>query len=178
MFIQVGKFFLRRPEPKDIDALYDYRNDPNLVSWLGFSRGFSKSDIGDWIERHRKSTEDIVWIIADSTDHCVGHIGLYKINQRNGTADIGICIGSASLWGGGLGERITRSVLHYAFQELNLRRIRAVIMEINVRSGKVLEKCGFTQEGVEREAEYREGRYINMICFGLLKHEWKAGLPA
>lgn len=178
MFIQAGENLLRRPEPKDIEALYEYRNDPGIVSLLGgFSQGFTKSDMAEWIEKHRKSAEDLVWVITDMTDNCVGHCGFYKINYRTGTADIAICIGSASLWGKGLGGRIVQTLLHHAFQQMNLRKIRAEVLSTNPRSARMFEKCGFVREGVSREEAYKEGRYVDMLVFGLLKNEWNPGVP-
>jgi [ribosomal protein S5]-alanine N-acetyltransferase len=178
VFIHMGEHLLRRPEPKDIEALYAYRNDLDIVHMLGgFSRGFSKSDLGDWIERHRKSTEDLVWIIANGEDHCVGHCGLYKIDLRNGTAEVAICIGDASLWGRGLGEKTIQTVVNYAFQQMNLRRIKAEVLATNLRSARMVEKCGFTREGIAREEEYRDGYFVDKLVFGLLRNEWKWECP-
>lgn len=177
MFIKVGEFTLRRPEPKDVDAMYAYRNDPTVVSLLaGFNRGFTKNDLAEWIEYHRKNRADLVWIIADAEDKCVGHCGLYKIDFRNGSADIAICIAPDGLRSKGLGAGIAREIFNYAFQHMNLRRISAVFLETNVRTAQISKKFGLVHEGIDREAEYRDGTYVNIVRMALLKSEWKPEL--
>lgn len=174
LFIKVGEFTLRRPEPKDVDALYFYRNDPRVASLLGgFNRGYTKNDLVEWIEHHRKTRTDLVWIIADAEDNCVGHCGLYQIDFRNGTAETAICIAPEGIRSKGLGSGIVQAIVNYAFQHMNLRRISARYLETNLRSAQTAEKIGFVREGVDREAEYRDGNYVNMIRMALLKNEWK-----
>ena len=174
MLIIDGNLGLRRPEPKDVEAMYQYRNDPEIVSSLGlFSKGFSRQDITEWIEFHRKDTEDLVWTIVDSEDHCIGHCGLYRINSRTGVAIIGICIGQSDFRGKGIGKGIIGSVLDYAFNQMNLRKIRAEVMATNLAALNLFEQAGFQAEGILREAKYRNGQYLDFHMLGIFRSEWK-----
>lgn len=169
-----GNIGLRRPEPKDVEAMYQYRNDPEIVSALGvFSKGFARNDLTEWIEFHRKNAEDLVWSIADSEDNCIGHCGLYKINSRTGVALLGICIGQHAFRGKGIGKAVIGSVLDYAFEQMNLRKIRAEVMATNRVALHLLEKIGFNSEGILREAKYRNGQYIDFHMLGVFRSEWK-----
>jgi RimJ/RimL family protein N-acetyltransferase len=126
------EYRLRQPEPTDIEALYQYRNDPWIVSELGcFSGGFARADVAEWIDSQRRSKDDFVWVIANLEDHCIGHCGLYHINSRNGSAELDLCIGDAGSRNQGIGETIGRTLLRYSFAQLNLHRLRAQAMKSN-----------------------------------------------
>jgi len=129
-----------------------------------------------WVEYHWKNWTDLVWIIADAEDKCVGHCGLYKIDFRNGTAEIAMRIAPEGLRSKVLGAGLSWEMLNYAFQRMNLRRISAVFLETNVRTAQIAKKIGFIHEGTDREAEYRYGVYVNVIRMALLKSEWKPEL--
>ena len=52
------------------------------------------------------------------------------------------------LQGKGYMTQAVNAVVHYAFQTMKLHRIEANIMPRNVASRRVLEKCGFREEGI------------------------------
>ena len=95
MTISPEQIVLRRPEPEDVEQLYVYRNDREVTDLLGgFSLGYSKQDILDWIEFHRTCKNEVVYVIAEcETNRCLGHVGLYKIDHRVRSAEFGILIG-------------------------------------------------------------------------------------
>ena len=164
---------LRRPEPEDIEAMYDYRNDPRIVATMGMtSRGFARADVAEWIDSHRKNRDDLVWTIADLNDRCIGHCGLYKINPRNGVAVIGICIGDVGLWGKGIGTTVIDGVVTYAFQQMNLRKIRAEVLATNISARKLFDKLGFKTEAILREYKYRNGQYLDFHVLSVFRNEW------
>ena len=165
---------LRRPEPEDIEAMYGYRNDPRIVATLGMnSHGYARADIAEWIESHRKNRDDLVWTIADLNDRCIGHCGLYKINSRNGVATVGICIGDVGFWGKGVGTSVVDRVVTYAFQQMNLRKIRAEMLETNISARKLFDKLGFVTEAILREYKYRNGKYLDFHMLGVFRNEWE-----
>lgn len=53
--------------------------------------------------------------------------------------------------GSGVMTEVCQVAIDYAFKELGLNRIMANYMPVNVRSGRLLEKLGFVQEGVARK---------------------------
>ncbi|XLM21603.1 GNAT family N-acetyltransferase, partial [Chromobacterium piscinae] len=57
--------------------------------------------------------------------------------------------------------------------ELGLHRLELGCAPENLRSCRVAERLGFRLEGELRDAQYLNGRYWNMRCYGLLADEWK-----
>ena len=168
---RVAHVVLRRPEARDVDALYAQKNDPEVANLLGgFSLGYSRRDIENWIEAHRARRDEIIWVIADAaTDACLGHVGMYNIDGRIRSGEFAIMIGDKASWGSGLGTEVTRYVVDYAFASLNLNRVHLTVLANNPRAIAVYEKLGFQREGVMRQAQFKRGAYIDVVVMGRLK---------
>jgi RimJ/RimL family protein N-acetyltransferase len=168
---------LRRIEEKDIDELYLYKNDETIMELLGgFSAGYSRSDIREWIEFHRKKKDELLWIIADcEKDRCLGHVGLYHIDYRIRSAEFAILLGDKNVWRKGIGEKATRYIVDYGFSMLNLNRISLTVLEENNTARKLYRKVGFKEEGILRHAQYKKGKYLNVVLMSLLREEFYAG---
>jgi RimJ/RimL family protein N-acetyltransferase len=175
--INLNQAILRRPEPRDVEQLYVYRNDWDVIRSLGgFSRGYSQRDLTDWVEYHRTRQDEIIWTIADrEADRCLGHAGLYQIDHRVRSAEFAIIIGDKSRWGHGLGRAVTQAVLDFGFAQMNLNRIELTVLENNAAALHLYRKLGFVQEGVLRQAQFRDGAYLNVVQMGLLREEYRSG---
>jgi len=173
MSVKFDGIILRRPELKDVDRLYSYKNDWEVIKGLGgFSSGYSLSDIEDWVEYHRKKSDEVLWAIAEKdNDQCIGHVGLYDIDHRVRSAEFAIMIGEKSFWGKGLGKTITAAVLDYGFEQLNLHRIYLSVLSANERALCLYEKLGFKKEGVLRHDQFRNGQYLDVTIMGILEDE-------
>jgi RimJ/RimL family protein N-acetyltransferase len=167
--------YLRQFEEKDVEYIYKFKNDPDITKFLGgFSVGYSKNDIKDWIHSVRKREKDIIWsITSKSSDTCIGQIGLYNIDYRVGNAGIGIALSNKER-NKGIGTLVHIKVLKFAFSELNLNKITAKILTFNNASVALYKKLGFLKEGEIRDFQFRDGNYINAYIYGLLKKEWRS----
>jgi RimJ/RimL family protein N-acetyltransferase len=63
---------------------------------------------------------------------------------------------SPEFWGRGIATDAVAATVDAAFRDSSLSRVDAFVMVENVRSQRVLEKCGFEKEG--RLARYRHCR--------------------
>jgi RimJ/RimL family protein N-acetyltransferase len=102
----------------------------------------------------------------------IGFIGVKEINWFHRFAEIFYLIGERDFWHRGLATKAVILVLNYAFKELNLHKIYAQVMDPNIASIRVLDKCGFTLEGTFKEGYYIDGKYHDIKRYGLLKAEW------
>jgi RimJ/RimL family protein N-acetyltransferase len=112
-------------------------------------------------------------IRALDDDRLLGETDLEIENLAAGEAFIGIGIYKREEWGKGYGTDAMKVALHYAFTELNLRRVSLTVFEYNPRAIRSYEKCGFQIEGRRRGALLKDGKRWDMIYMGILFDEWK-----
>ena len=70
--------------------------------------------------------------------------------------------------GRGLGRQILEQVICIAFEELGAHRLWLDVFEHNVRAHHLYKSLGFVEEGVLREAFYRDGKHYSQILMSLL----------
>ncbi len=170
----LGDLLLRRPEPSDLDALYQYKNDPEIASQLGgFTTGYAMQDLRDWLEVHRKKGDEVLFAIALAADNrCIGHAGLYNIDARVRMAEFALLIGDRSLWNRGFGRICTQFCLDYGFYQLNLNRIYLSVLAHNARAIHLYRSLGFQDEGRLRQAQYKDGRYLDLLLMAVLREQY------
>jgi RimJ/RimL family protein N-acetyltransferase len=175
LVIKVGdSFLLRKPEPEDLDSLYEQKNSEQNMNLLGgFHTGFSKNNLLNWINKNQNHETDCVWIIQDiSSGKCIGHIGFYRIEKRIQSAEFAILIGDHAFRGKGFGRLITKCAINFGFNNLNLFRISLEVLSYNMAAIDLYSKLGFVQEGVLRSAQYKNGKREDVIVMSILKSEW------
>jgi ribosomal-protein-alanine N-acetyltransferase len=63
--------------------------------------------------------------------------------------------------------------LRFAFRTLGLNRVYAHVFPGNAASARVLEKAGFTFEGILRKSARHRGRYRDNQLYSILRSEFK-----
>jgi RimJ/RimL family protein N-acetyltransferase len=77
-------------------------------------------------------------------------------------------------WGHGYATEAAHALLRFGFETLGLHRVWTYHVADNRRSERVMERLGFTQEGLLRENERMQGRWWDTCVHGLLADEWRA----
>ncbi len=169
-----GSVTVRKPEPRDVDALLPIKNDPEIAALLaGTTRAWSRDDLMRWVEHHRSAPDEAFFVVADGHDQAIGHVALYRIDPGAGTAEFGILLGDRAIWGQGVGTQVTRFAIEYGFDVLGLRRIYLEVVDTNERARHVYEKLGFVVEGRLREHQVKHGRHVDVIVMGLLRDDYR-----
>jgi RimJ/RimL family protein N-acetyltransferase len=94
------------------------------------------------------------------------------IEWSNGNGWIRLGIGSAADRRKGYGSQALQMLLRFAFSELNLFRVSALVPGYNEAAAGLLRKFGFVEEVRRRKALNRDGALWDLIVFGLLRSEW------
>ena len=64
-------------------------------------------------------------------------------------------------------------MLDHIFDELGLHRVEIRCGTGNLRSCAIPERLGFTREGVVREAEWVNDRWVDLVVWGILEEDWR-----
>jgi RimJ/RimL family protein N-acetyltransferase len=120
-----------------------------------------------WIEDQIRIREPANWVI-EVGGHASGAIGLEPRDDVNRiAAEIGFWLGQ-ELWGRGIMTEAVGAVTRYGFRELGYERIFAEIFAWNPASMRVLEKNGYTREGVLRRSAYKAGKIVDQMVWAAL----------
>ncbi|MBR4833504.1 MAG: GNAT family N-acetyltransferase [Thermoguttaceae bacterium] len=171
-------FKLRELERVDLTTINAWRNDPGLIEWLGAPFRYINFEVdSNWYARYLSKRENQVRcaiVRSDAPLEILGLVSLVSVDHTNRSAELHIMIGDKRNRGRGLGTFAVRSILRHAFYNMNLRRVELTVLETNEAARRLYEKCGFVREGVKREAKYKNGKYVNMWQYGILKSEFAA----
>jgi [ribosomal protein S5]-alanine N-acetyltransferase len=120
------------------------------------------------LEQDRLAGTRLGWVIALGNDTAlIGTIGLYKLQPEHQLAEVGFQL-MPDQWGKGLMREALNAVVHFAFDQLGAHRVEAKTDPRNARTRTLLERCGFTLEGILRESYYWDGEFQGTAVYGRL----------
>lgn len=104
-------------------------------------------------------------------DKAIGSIGVFrKENIHSRTAELGYYV-AEPYWGKGIGTEAVKQVCTYVFNQSDIMRIYAEPFARNAASCRVLEKAGFTFEGVLRKNAVKNGEVLDMRLYSRLSDD-------
>ncbi|WP_435076563.1 GNAT family N-acetyltransferase [Halococcus sp. AFM35] len=171
VFLDGEHISLRTPEEEDVGFLQRNINDPRVRRPIGTVAPMSASDEEEWIDG--ANDEGVSLLICIGGDP-VGTIGLSGINELWGRAEVGYWLTPAA-WGEGYATAATELLVEYGFDQRRLNKVVAHAFAFNAGSRRVLEKVGFTEEGVHRAEAFVNGEFVDVHRYGLLVNEWREG---
>ena len=120
-------------------------------------------------------TDGIKWPVDYVGDTLVGTVSLKRENRwRHGY--VGYVL-DKRWWGQGLVPEAVSELCRHAFEELDYVRVWSSCIANNVGSARVLQKCGFAEEGIQRKHFLKWGEWKDVRLFGLLREEWEEQQP-
>ncbi len=163
---------------EDVAELFAYAKNPNVGPHAGWAPHKT-------IEESRRIVEEIflkeenAWAIRDkATGKIIGSISLFEDTAREGVAsrEIGYNL-AEECWGKGYMTEAAKAVIEFGFREKDLVIIAVRTSAVNIRSQRVVEKCGFTYEGTLRKT-YRiyDGTDRDSRFYSILREEWEKTL--
>ena len=102
----------------------------------------------------------------------IGTVGFYDWDKSVRKVEVGYDL-APRYWGRGLMTEAFAAVLRFGFAAWQLHRIQAIIDVDNHRSIHLVQRLGFTKEGVLRHNSLFNGQYRDGVCFSLLIEDWK-----
>jgi [ribosomal protein S5]-alanine N-acetyltransferase len=96
----------------------------------------------------------------------IGGLGFDQLVEGH-RAEIGYWL-ARPYWGKGIMTDVVRTACALAESQWNLVRITAQVFEFNKASARVLEKCGFECEGLQRRHHRKDVKFLDAKLFALL----------
>jgi RimJ/RimL family protein N-acetyltransferase len=141
---------------------------------LNLPHPYEVRDAEQWIASQPArfaSGSNVAYAITRRTDGVLaGAISLMEISARHRRAELGYWLG-VPFWNQGYMTEAA-ALIGYGFSALGLHKITAAHFTRNPASGRVMQKIGMTQEGVQRRHVCKNGVFEDHALYGLLAEDW------
>jgi len=173
-FLIGKKIYLRALENDDLPNLLKWLTDEKITYYLQQGdRPPTIEILKDAYDVEGKNSTQISFAVIDKKlNKHIGWTGLYEINWLSRNAEIRIFVGDKNFWRKGIAYESQKLLTEYSFDKLNLHRIHAGTNIECMGEQGALKKLFFTKEGISKDGMYRNGKYYDLIHFGLLKNQY------
>ncbi len=160
-------------EPADIPAVHEYASDPEVCRWSAWGPNTLEQTASFVEEAVRGSLEGspTAFTLAAVVDgRAIGSVSVWTTDVHDRNGELGYTFHRAH-WGRGYATEAVGHLLHLGFDALGLERISATCHPGNAGSIRVLEKSGFSREGLLRSHRLVNGVRRDSMLFSKLRAE-------
>ena len=160
---------IRKMNEQDIDQVFLWRNHIDVRRFMFSQKEITIDEHRNWFnkvsqEKHRHL------LVFEVRGVPSGSVNFSQLNT-----------GLVANWGfylapdapKGTGRKLGLAALDYAFDDLGLHKVCGRALGFNDRSIKFHLSLGFKQEGILKNQHFDGQNFHNIVCFGILAHEWK-----
>jgi RimJ/RimL family protein N-acetyltransferase len=170
--IRRGDFLFRLPTERDVDAVAPAFLDEELAGAANLPR-LDAEQLHWFVSQVPQLLEDgrflPLLVVDNETGEIQGGAVLHHVDRERGQAEIGYWLFEHAR-GRGTATRTARFLAEHGFS-IGLERIEARVNLGNTASERVLERAGFTREGILRSLPQRAGGRVDQTVFSLLPGE-------
>ena len=171
--LETDRLPLRRLEADDLEDVFAYAYELEVAKYTSWPALETLEDSREFLNRVLelyKNGEVAPWGVV-CEGKVVGTCGFLDWNRHSSQAEIGYAL-SSKVWGRGLMTEAVRGIIRFGFRTMKLNRIQGRCEVENIASVRVMEKAGMKLEGVLREHEYSEGKYLEIAIYPILRRDW------
>lgn len=157
---------LRALETTDIDALYEWENDPANWRISHTITPYSRHVLIDYVHNTKDIYTDkqLRLIVVNKADgKPLGNVDLFDCDFKNKRTGIGILVAKKEDRGKGLASQILEILLPYCFNMIGFHQIYCNILADNAESMGLFSKFGFETVGVKRDWTLHNGVYSDEL---------------
>lgn len=167
--------YLRLIEPEDYELTYQWHNDEEMQKLTcGPIFNVSKIIEKNWATSKSSNNQTDIYfaICLNENNKMIGFCSITEIDFKNRTCGGSVVIGDKEYRDGfALIEAHTLKI-KYIFEQLNIHRYQANCLEEHIMSRALIDAFMFSYEGSSRESIYKNGKYLNIRNYSILKSEY------
>jgi ribosomal-protein-alanine N-acetyltransferase len=157
---------LTAEDARDVFAIFRDEAVTRFYDLTTFQELDEAYDLIEFMEESYQSERQVRWgIELKEGKRLVGTCGFVWL--RTHSTEIGYDLAQA-FWGQGIMFEALSALIDYAFDELELNRVEALVIPGNERSRKLLARLGFTYEGTLREYDFFKDCFQDLEMHALL----------
>ncbi len=162
--LQTDRLVLRQVTQEDASVVLSGYSDKRVNQFMSVAY-HSMEEIQtqlDWYNSLLAEESGIWWGICLKEDgKMIGNGGFHKWEHLHRKAELGYWI-LPEYQGKGLAAEAISAMITHGFENMALHRIEAEVETENAPSSRILRKMGFELEGIKKECEYINGRFIDL----------------
>nr|WP_256435635.1 GNAT family protein [Aliikangiella sp. G2MR2-5] len=173
---------MRAMTPEDADSVFEYRNQPDVKLFQGWTPENAK-EVADYANEMagREVAAPGHWfqVILESKPEgeqkgkVIGDMAFCIEPEMKKQAELGIALDSRQQ-GKGFALEATKALVSYLFETFELHRIHVSIDPENGPSRKLCHRIGFREEAHLKQAVFFKGEWVDDIIMAMLHSEWQA----
>lgn len=162
MRLDCGRCLVRDWTRADKASLVRFANNRSVWRNLKdrFPHPYTEEHADGWFALLAAMPEPTHWAIE------VDGLAVGSIGVETDSGHFGYWLGEP-YWGRGIMSAAVSRVAPYALEHFRFERLQSPVFEWNPASMRVLEKCGFTREGVLRQSIVKDGQLIDQVLYTL-----------
>ena len=163
---------LRGWREEDVEPMAAISGDPRVGEWLGGTRDLEQTRAAILgYDKHWQERGFGPFAMEDrASSMFIGRIGLMHWDDWPAgphDAEVGWTLAPA-VWGRGLATEGALEALRFGFAERDMQHIISITLPTNLRSQRVMTKCGLTRRG---EADWRG---FHQVWYAIDRPDWEA----
>jgi [ribosomal protein S5]-alanine N-acetyltransferase len=173
--LHTPRLLLRPLREDDAQALFAIFSDAMVMRhwssapWTDL--GQARQRIAGDAAGHAAGEHLALGIVRRDDGRLIGRCTLFDLWPSCRRAQVGYIL-DASAWGRGFAAEAVGALLRHGFDALDLNRVEADIDPRNTASARLLQRLGFSREGLLRERWIVNGEVSDSEMYGLLRHEF------
>lgn len=170
--LETRRLLLREIKKEDAGDLFAYFSNKEVMQYYGQEAFTSVEQVEELIKHFSNNFQNqrgLRWgMQLKGTSRLIGTLGLNNLVLSHKRAEIGYEIHPEYGRSGYTSEAVEK-VVSYAFVELKLNRLGAMIYLENEASNKFIQKLGFQHEGVLRKYYEQNGKAFDVNVYSIVK---------
>lgn len=174
-FINEEGLILRKIGISDLDNLYEIYSNENLFKYRPGNSKKNIDTVKNMISHFERdfSKKKIIFlgICLEASKELVGVAEIFEFDEHVNSVSIGYTL-NENYFGKGIAGKTVSILIDYLFNAIDVNRIQAEVMPINVKSQNVLKRNGFIKEGTIRQGKIWTGKgIVDLDIYSLLKSD-------
>lgn len=173
MELQSGNIKLRPLRLSDAERLAELADNEKISRNVRdvFPNPYTVSDAENFL-KSLTNQDPVTFFGIEYNGEYVGNISLVPGEDvYRKSAEIGYFIGEP-YWNKGIVTTAVKLITEYGFNKLGFIRIHTGVFEYNPASMRVLEKCGYTKDGVFRKSVFKQNKIWDEVRYSKINPEF------
>ncbi len=174
--LETPRLVLRQLGQDDAPVILRLRGEKEMLKYIEMYRIKSLDEASEMIETHRKKFTEgkgLIWGIQfKGESSLIGYLGYHTIILEHFRAEVCYLL-LPEFWNSGIIKEAMNSITSFAFMEMNLHRLEAVIMKGNNSSVQIALNAGYRKEAQLRQHIFYQGRFYDYMIYAMIREDYE-----